>query len=245
MLLASYILPSTGDFSPFMEKNLVLSVLYYAGLVARGSGLDRETFEILRKADWEAIGKELLAFAEYCAWKYTWSHSGHSNLAAGQTTEDIVQEVIVKTLEGVRKWDPAKGPLVPWLRDQVKSLVEHLYQSAAHRHERPIPETDNGEELSDQIQYRASQANVHFPAGPATPERIMLKREEIEQRETVLFQAVEGDSELEDVVEALMGGCEPRARHIAEELGVPVEDIYNRLRRLKRRISRLMQGENS
>lgn len=95
------------------------------------------------------------------------------------------------------------------------------------------------------MEYRQSRIRAGVLANPATPEQIMLKKEEIEYRERVLFEAVDGDPELEDVLEAIIHGCEPKARYIAEELNVPVEDIYNRLRKLRRRISKLMQGKGS
>lgn len=107
--------------------------------------MDEEKFELLSKADWKVIGEKLTAFAAFRAWNYKWKHGGNLGLAAGQTAEDIAQEVIVKTIEGTRNWDPQRGPLMPWLYEQAKSLIDHLYQSKAHRYERRISETDDGE----------------------------------------------------------------------------------------------------
>ena len=67
-----------------------------------------------------------------------------------------------------------------------------------------------------------------------------MKKEHLLQAERVnaLFQAVSGEQELEEVLEAIMNGCEPKPRYLAAELGVPVEDINNRLKRLRRRVLR-------
>jgi DNA-directed RNA polymerase specialized sigma24 family protein len=207
--------------------------------------LDQRTYRLLKEADWKAIGKELLAFAEWRAWNYKWRRGGHLNLAAGQTTADIVQEVIVKTINGDRRWDPDKGPLMPWLKDQVRSLIDHLHQSEAHYYERAMPESDSGEELSDQIEYRASKAESPFVAQSLNPEEIMLRKEEIEQRERVLFEAVNGDQELMELLEAFVNAYEPKSRYLADEMGIPVEDVYNQVRRLRRRASKLMKGDDS
>lgn len=140
--------------------------------------------------------------------------------------------------------DPDKGELVPWLMRQLTSVIDHLYFSQPHRYEVAILESEDGEELSNKIEYRASRASNSAATQPLDPEEIVLRKEEIEQRENALFQAVDGDPELEAILEAITSGCEPKARYLADELGVPVEDIYNRLRRLRRRASKLMKGEN-
>ena len=64
---------------------------------------------------------------------YRWRYGNNFELAVGVTVEDIVHEVIEKTMNGTRQWDPDKGELLPWLRDQVKSVMGNLVRSAAHR----------------------------------------------------------------------------------------------------------------
>lgn len=218
--------------------------------------MDPKTFKLLQEQDWKAIGKELVAFAAWRAWGYQWRHGGNWDLAAGKTVEDLVQDVIVKTIEGVRKWDPDKGELRPWLRAQLRSVMDHLYRSGPHSYETAIPESDDSdadEGLIGNVQYRASTAASLVVMGSSVPEpqEVLLAKEaeeearkRIERRVNELFQAVSEDRELEEVVEAVLNDCEPKARYLADELGVPVEDIYNRLRRLRRRASKLMKGED-
>jgi LmbE family N-acetylglucosaminyl deacetylase len=43
--------------------------------------------------------------------------------------------------------DPARGPLVPWLKDQVKSVIDALANAAVRRHETQAAEGDNVEEF--------------------------------------------------------------------------------------------------
>ncbi len=55
------------------------------------------------------------------------------------------------------------------------------------------------------------------------------------ERANELFQAVSGEQELEEVLEAVMNGCAHTPRHLAAELDVPIQDINNRLKRIRRR----------
>jgi DNA-directed RNA polymerase specialized sigma24 family protein len=207
--------------------------------------LDPKTFELLQKQDWDTIGRELVGFAVFWARNYHWRHGGPWELAAGETVEDIVQKVIVKTIEGKRNWDPHKGPLVPWLRDQVRSEIDHLCYSRAHRYEVPIPKSEDGEELTDVLVDYASQQDTFGDTLVQDPEQIILRKEAIQRGEDALFQAAGGDPELEEVLINAFANYDPKPQHLAAAIGVPVEDIYNRLRRLRRRAMKLLRGENS
>ena len=151
---------------------------------------------------------------------YRWQSGRHIEFAPGSTPEDVVQRVIEKTLSGERHWDPSKGPLVPWLKDQVKSVIDALATSAPSRREVLAVERDEED-----------QEEKELAVQPATQEKSLLTAERV----NALFQAVSDDRDLEEVVEAIMNGCEPTPRHLAAELNVSVQDINNRLKRLRRR----------
>lgn len=149
----------------------------------------------------------------------------------------MVHRVIVKTFEGRRRWDPAKGPLVPWLKDQIKSEIDALAKSAPHRYEMPLDE-EGGEQLKDKREHHAIEVDILEDMRSLDPETILLEKEKTKhERERVdaLFEAVSGEAELEEVLEAVWNGCEPKPRYVAEALGTSVNDINNRLRRLRRR----------
>jgi RNA polymerase sigma factor (sigma-70 family) len=216
--------------------------------------LDQRTYKLLEEQDWDAISREIVNFAQWEAWRYKWQDGNRWELAAGKTVEDVVQDAIEKTIAGVRRWDPDKGELRPWLKAQVKSIMNHLYHSGPRRYEEAIPEDDEDEEAVDRMEYRAIKAGGYGAAGTGSksPEETLLRREtekdykeQMEQRANMLFQAVSGDSELEEMLQAIMDGCEPQARHLAAELGVSVENIYNRNKRLQRHVAKLMKGESS
>lgn len=188
--------------------------------------MDRETQKLLQEADWEAIRRELLAHATWQARGYRWRRKGDLELAEGYTVEDVVHEVIVKTWSGIRKWDPAKGKLLPWLQAQSRSILDALARSAPHRREVSVLDLEE-------------VAVVHT----LDPLEILVEQEawtQKKRRVEQLFQAVEGEPELEQVLRLIISGCESKPRYLASELGVPVGEINNRLKRLRRRALRLV-----
>jgi RNA polymerase sigma factor (sigma-70 family) len=200
--------------------------------------LDPNTFKQLQGADWETIGKELVAYAEHLAQNYRWRRGGSCELAQGKTSEDIVQEVIVKTIEGDRRWKPERGPLKPWLKAQVRSVMSNLVRSAAHKHEREFPNEDHETTHTYDEYYVSEISTSTIPAHLMNPEDIVLEHEEhgqADQKISALFQSISGETDLEDVVCAVMGGCKLQPRYLAEYLGVSVSEINNRLKKLRRR----------
>lgn len=200
------------------------------------------TFNQLKNADWATIGKRLLAFAIWRARKYDWCVAETLEVAQGITLEDVVQHVIIKTLSGERRWDPERGPLEPWLKDQIKSVIDAQYNSAPHRHETQLD--DEAEQDSHPVDSVPQKEASIAATEPSTPEDLLLQEEETRlatRQVGLLFQAVEGEPELEQVLDAAMKVSDPRPRFIAAELGVPVDDIYNRVKRLRRRFYALEQ----
>lgn len=201
-----------------------------------------ETFKQLHSTDWSSVGKRLLAFTLWRIRNYTWSADKSSNLTQGTTAQDIVQKVITKTISGERKWNPEEGPLEPWLKDQVKSVVDALYNSAPNLHEISVS-SGSSEDDSDDSTLPSQPGIDDFASPPSTnPANILLKKESTEwaaQRINALFAAVSGEPELQQVLSAMMDGCEPKPRYLAEELGVSTIEINNRLKRLRRHALKL------
>jgi len=193
------------------------------------SELDRETFKRLQEADWTTLQSQLLACATWQAGGYRWHRGDDLELAEGKTVEDVVQEVIMKTLSGARQWNPARGPLLPWLQAQSRSIIDALAKSASHRHEVSTLDLEG-------------LASAHSP----DPLEAVLEKEANAQsmrRVAALFQAVDKEPELQTVLQVILDSCEPRPRYIAAELGVPVDEVNNRMKRLRRRAAKLAQHD--
>ncbi len=179
--------------------------------------------------DWETIWRQLLAYVVWRAGHYRWQRGGQIELAAGEMVEDIVQEVLVRTLSGTRCWDPTRGPLLPWLQDQARSIIDALARSAAHRRGVRIP--DGVESDDDPMKCTA-----------ADPLEILLRKEAqtwAQAQINALRGTVAEDPEIAELLDVMLVGSECRPRYLAATLGVPPADIYNRLKRLRRCAVRL------
>jgi RNA polymerase sigma factor (sigma-70 family) len=187
--------------------------------------LDQETNKLRQEQDWETIRRQLLAHATWRAKGYRWRGGRDLELTGGYTVEDVIQEVIAKALSGIRRWDPDRGELLPWLQAQSRSILDALARSAPHRREVSVLDLED-------------LASAQAP----DPLEALLEQEawaQEMQRVDRLFQAVAGEPELEQVLWLIIDGCEPRPRYLALELGVPVAEINNRLKRIRRRALRL------
>lgn len=173
--------------------------------------------------------------------RYHWRSDTPEILPKGYELQDVVQQVIVQTICGERKWDPEKGSLRPWLKDQVKSVIDALAKSASHKKEAPLFNNEDNN-LSEEEALVVLEVDGSDNQDHLNPEETLIDREHDEERKTravymcsALFNAVEGDYELEEVLEAIIDDCEPKRRFLAEKLNVPVENIDNRLKRLRRK----------
>lgn len=197
--------------------------------------MHQDTFLLLQQADWGAIGKRLVRFVEYRARIYSWRSGSGTELAKGVTPEDIVQDVIKKTLLGDRKWDPCKGALEPWLKDQVKSEIDHLYRSAGNQHEIQSLDDPEDDELTVAVAAQASQVAL-LSSRPSAEAEVIIKEEQDNVRNQVdeILTILEDLPELQEIVFAVLDGCEPKPRYLGESLGIPVREVNNRLKRLRR-----------
>lgn len=203
------------------------------------SSLRKDIYERLQAADWVEIGKNMLEFAIlFARLNYGWWDASSDQLPKGMKLEDVVQQVILKTIDGRRQWDPTKGPLEPWLKDQIKSELSALYKSAAHRRESHSVEVEEGNDGSETLYTRRGRQDARDVPGSPSAEERAIEREEEEfaaKKIGAIFEQVAGQPELEDILSAIMGGCEPKPQALSDALGVPITEINNRIKRLRRR----------
>jgi DNA-directed RNA polymerase specialized sigma24 family protein len=151
----------------------------------------------------------------------------------GKSAEDIVADVIVKVFAGDRTWDPARGELLPTLKRHIDSELDHLWNRHARKRERPPPETSETSEAQE-----SAAAALDPTVEPSNPAAHIERREEIvaaSARVTALFAAVADHPELQEVIDAVLETGDTEPRHLAEHLNLPVSEINNRLKRLRRR----------
>lgn len=199
---------------------------------------EADVFRRLREADWGIIGKKLLIHAHYrAAIYYSWRGDQTFELAAGHTIEDIIQEAILKACTGERKWNPEKGSLELWLKDQINSLMDHLAKSATNRYETHTLETIRGDSTEDPWDSDALEYAPPESARVASAEEIAIRQEEVKQEFDLLLGAADGDEQLEQMIQVVWEGYE-KSSEISEAMGVPVKEVYTLTRKLKRRVAR-------
>lgn len=195
-----------------------------------GVALTPEIFKKLKEADWKLIHPALVVHVVYRARNHG-IRSGHpySELIRGNAPQDIAQEVIKRVFSGARPWDPERGELLPYLKLQADGILDALFDSAAARHESHSPGAPNGGDDDEHTRRNDMIANASTLASP--PE------EQIHASRVLgrLFEATGSDPGAQAILVALMDGCEPKTRFLAEELQVSREEITNRHKRLRRR----------
>ena len=196
-----------------------------------------DVYKLLQQANWEEIGQQLAGHAAFRAKNLAWRTGDHWDLAEGLNPIDIAQEAIKRLFDGRRTWDPERVALLPFLKGVVDSLISHLVESSDNELQDTIPQGDEDDDLWDRSEFRAPFNDSHdlrdsLAVQPRTPEEALLESE-AEPRISKLFEAVQGEADLEKVVHAIMDvGHKPA--DIAEHLGVPVHEVNNRLKRLRR-----------
>jgi len=158
-----------------------------------------------------------------------------------------VQEAITKTINGDKNWDPERGKLLSWLKWVVRGDVYRLYNSKSHPPEGVYDvefesfELNEDNELAvDKAEYKA---NDYLPDGHIgiSPEDIVATTELVKLKVDVLLEACKGRNDLEEMVFALIdGNCSPKAQSLAEYLDKSAEEIYQQLRTLRRRASKIL-----
>lgn len=159
--------------------------------------------------------------------------------------DDILGAVIQKNLDGSRgsNFDPSQGTFLAWLKQQIRSEISNMIKWNRSKSEVPIPVTKEGDDHEEYLQHLAEGDRITPDLQPDNPEQILITEEWAEAKWVELYEVVEGDAELEDIVKALENGCDPRPRYLAAELGWNIDQVYKAKKRLDRRLRSQSLGE--
>lgn len=169
------------------------------------------------------------------AW-YGQSQKGTVSMAAGNTPEDIVHQAISKTIEGAktgegRIWDGERD-LFDYLTSVIDSELSNLQRSATNRRlvrAGTLGSDDPADDFLSQVRDQQAQSG----------EDEMLAAEKEEEANAFVgdfIDSLQGDDFLEGIVGCLIDGMKPR--EIAEELNVPIKDVYNAKKRIANRLEK-------
>lgn len=202
-----------------------------------------EIYEILESVDWETLGKKMLAHA---IWRGSTRYriTPTTIFARGYSIDDVISHIIQSAFEGKRKWSPEEKSLDDWLLSQVDSVMDWWLNLRENKD--LVYDTLENTEQSDDHQANLLQSielETVLKYGPPDLETLIVKNiDEMEARElyNVLYDDTSDEPELQNMILAMMDIDNSKPSEIAEKLGIAAEDIYNRKKRLKRRLDKIM-----
>ena len=204
---------------------------------------------LLMDFPWEETYPKLVAFAEWVIQGKSWNAGV---LPKGQSAESVVRDVIAKTFSEERNWDPERGDLLQWLKWVIKSDISHLAESAANKRNVRLDDPNISDPAADRIEYNAGSESRARPQTVSPEEKMVAVETEDELKASArlkidsLLEACNGRPELEEIVYAICDGkCSAKPQDLSRFLGKPIEDIYQHLRLLRRRASKIrIEAEN-
>lgn len=160
------------------------------------------------------------------------SRGGHA--PGGIEPGDLVQEALVDLLTGKRKRDSKKYPdLLQFLKSVIDSKVNHLAESLENKTTRRLEGGFSGSQTC--------QAQAYDPADcTPNPSEIVTDAESAQRFQAAVLAAIGDDPEAKTVLDLVEAGLEKPA-DIAEELGIPVLEINNIQKRLRRKLRHVLQ----
>lgn len=169
--------------------------------------MDNELTQKLYNVDWEAVIPELN--------RYAVSRLNILGLYPAHSCEDVVNESIMRVLNGDRKWDSDKYPdILIFMMSVIKSVCSHILESKIAEDERykKIKEKSNDADNNDEEFYK--QALEEIKELLSDDDELLL----------MYYSMVEGNH---------------KDKELAEDLGVEITEIRNMKKRMRRRISSL------
>ena|SRR5215213_6748397 len=195
----------------------------------------------LSEVQWEDLFKRLLIFTHK---RYGWRKE-----LSGWDLQDIVQQAIIETIEGKRRWPPKNSEtgepdpnvnLFLFLCNVIKTDVSHLLEKERRKSRTEVHELDLDLERlleeSDAPDKDLHKRRAAFLSNENS-ESVALYHELSEK----IHKAVANDEELTNVVDLLIYMPDSKPREIAEHLGLSIQQIYPILKRLRRRLTTMQE----
>lgn len=204
-----------------------------------------DLIERMSVEEYDRMALHLGRYAMQVSHIYKWRTGNSYDLPGGHTVESIVVLAIEKAWLGERRWDKEKHPdFTKYLMDVIDSLLYHL--ATGKDNEMLTAEPESG--TKDEQDWHTGSLKRNSEADwlvrrTATPEEELLEMEESERKEQakdraigLLLEESRGDDELTYVIQAKLDGYD-KAGEIAEVTGIDVQDVYNIMKRLNRKVA--------
>ena len=206
-----------------------------SGTTKGRGGLALDVVKELLRVDWAETGMKLAAYAAFRSRNLFWRTGSDIALAKGLMPDDIAAQAIVSVIGGERKWEPERGPLLPFLKRVVDSLLNHLALSSDNRRIERLSHDDSLTYGDERIALQDGD-EAPWPPRPADFDVAGPSESECDADERIdrLVEAAKGTPELAEVLNAILEFNEARPRLIALRIGKPVNHVNNCLKRLRR-----------
>lgn len=195
-------------------------------------GYDRSVIEKLRAVDWNSIRPRLIKYARSKEFML-------DSIGSEKGYEDIIQEAIARVYgQGengkYRNWDSDKYPDIGlFLKFVIREIVQREVEDLTGYSKEQICWDENpGEEKGLAVDSFDSVDSHH----PDTPENATLRKERIDKLSAMIEEVADGDEELGLMIMCIHQDGITKSAQIADEIGLPVEKVYNLKKRLKRRL---------
>jgi hypothetical protein len=189
--------------------------------------LDQRIKEHIQVADWPEITRKLSIYASRRANLVFKVKSDQAVLPMGFSVASVVQESIMKLLDGTRNWNPDNVDLLGFLMGVVKSEIGHLLDLKETSLSTPI-DSENAEK------YQNESLN---------PEQGVIEKENnklLEIAHQKLIEQAESNPEYETVALCLMSGIY-KPRDIVQETGLDVREVYKIKKRWQKDFEKILR----
>jgi DNA-directed RNA polymerase specialized sigma24 family protein len=189
----------------------------------------------ITQEQWLEIFHQLTLYAESCCRKWNW-RTGKDNLPKGYSPDAIATEAILRLLDDKRKWNrdayPGDSPL-PFLKSVVDSVIYRLGHSSAHKTAASLEDESkalgsDGDGYPREVEAAQGAAGFRPPPVASPVDKIFVN-----QVQGLVREAIKDRPDVVSVFEHLRNQLSPA--EIAKEMGIPVEEVYAKIRFLRRR----------
>lgn len=200
------------------------------------SELSKETLDSLSAFPWEEMIPRLLYYASHKAKKKRWKSIFDGHLPEGKEVQDVVSHAIEKIFSGERKWNHLEQPdLFQYLKSIIDSDLSHLATGLENRI--LVSETGIDGKSVDKGDSRTTFIDTIKSPAP-DPEMHSINQEDEARSESFFFGFYEFLADkplLQGMIECIDDGIAKKA-DMAQKLSVPVQEIYNASKQLKRKL---------
>ena len=219
-----------------MEKKEKFSVLLSESQTFQEPRLDeiKKFQEFFETEEGEKCFARLLLHAGDLLRRYQWGTRRNQDLSP----EDIVIETIIRVLDGRRKWNSEKhSEIEKYLKSNIRSVINHSFDTVDDTQTQRYPEDCKGNEYipfsADSVVNEYTES-LQIP----TPEELFFSEKKLTEFNSTMLAHFTEHPELEELALCYMDNLS-KPQDIAKELSIPVSEVNNRKKRLRRVLRRI------